>query len=157
LALAVPLRGQRYESGVAQLFTLGGRAFMKFTLGDASSNLKVLSVASYAVGIYTIVCGAFFLLWTLGLTFLGILSGNLEIHFNWASFLSSREFLIPVLYLVSGTALFYAGRYMARRVHFWRVVICSILGLFVLPFGLAVGGITLSVMTRKTVREIFAA
>jgi hypothetical protein len=130
---------------------------MKFTLGDASSDLKVLSVASYAVGIYAIVFGGFGLLWTFGWDLVGVVSGNSDA----ISLFRDKQFLIlfggVFMYFVGGIALFYAGRYMARRVHFRRVVICSIVGLFALPFGLAVGGITLSVMTRKTVREIFAA
>jgi hypothetical protein len=130
---------------------------MKFALGDASSDMKVLSFANYALGIWTAANGVIAILFYFGPGLLGAITGNtdclslfLDLHF-WLMY----GFVF--MYVPCGCALIYVGKCLARRIHFWRVVIFSIVGLFVLPFGLAIGAVTLSVMTRKTVRELFTA
>jgi hypothetical protein len=129
---------------------------MKLTLGDANNDLKVLSIASYIIGGWAIVNGGFAILWYFGPDLLGAVSGNEDAI---SIFLNKQFWLLygfVFLDVVCGIALLYSGRCLAKRIHFWRIVFFSFVGLFALPFGLAVGGITLLVMARKSVRAIFA-
>ena len=126
-------------------------------MDEDQQHLRLLSISHYVVAG---LAGLFSLLPILHLVIgLGMASGALETNDEWASVLGILFALVAVVMIVLGltfaVCLALAGRFLAaRRNRTYCLVMAGLACMFV-PFGTVLGVLTIIVLMRDSVRELF--